>query len=783
MNHIVIGKLPERYEDELAEKLASLSRQRAEELQNRKNRKEFAVAVYASAAVFDFAAAYLNTDRDALIIEKSERGKPCFRGIDRLFFSISHSFPYYAVAFSERSIGVDIEKIRNYGAGIPERMFTENEKRYAGTDPGRFFEIWTKKEAYSKYTGMGVFSGFRSFDVLLPPLSDHIKSERFENAVISVCTEDTNQIMDFIFDTTKEKGESKMYNTKIDISHIPFSRYGAYAAISATPANEERTLFNELTFLYSKLRGDVSPIFSVKIGLDEPQEFECVADPTSVTVKTDSGSAIFYIRDDDSIVVESNGLDMRLDSKHNWAYGSDFGNGELRLLVHTANTYATLYVLEGCGKILRAQDSQKIMYRDMEVRCAGGRSLFCVTMSLKQPKDLPDPICPEKDLENIRAEWEAFAAQMENLKESDEKTNAFTLLTWYNIWSSFVRAEDVYKRDTMLMSKKGMSAVWSWDHCFNALALARCRDTEFAKSKALDQFSAPFWLQTKKGILPDMWNPHNITKWGITKPPIHGWCFSRLMDRFEFSDEELKTVYGWLEALTNWWTENSDSDRDGIPEYPMGCDSGWDNSTLFDLGYFVETPDLPTFLVLQMNTLARIARRLGNEDAAASWEKKAKVMLDCLIEHSWNGEHFVAKLSHTHEHQENPTSLLALMPIVLADMLPKDILDKQVKILEENFLTDNGLATEMPSSREYNHDGYWRGPIWAPSTYLMVDGLNRGGYKELAKTIAARYCRMSSERAHGNYENFDALTGEGLRAPGYTWSASVYMILRGEYDV
>ena len=40
---------------------------------------------------------------------------------------------------------------------------------------------------------------------------------------------------------------------------------------------------------------------------------------------------------------------------------------------------------------------------------------------------------------------------------------------------------------------------------------------------------------------------------------------------------------------------------------------------------------------------------------------------------------------------------------------------------------------------------------------------------------------MSCKKAKGNYENFDALTGKGLRAPGYTWSASVYMLLHWEF--
>ena len=43
-----------------------------------------------------------------------------------------------------------------------------------------------------------------------------------------------------------------MYNTAIDISHIPFSRYGAYATISAKPVNEEHTAFNEVNLFYAK---------------------------------------------------------------------------------------------------------------------------------------------------------------------------------------------------------------------------------------------------------------------------------------------------------------------------------------------------------------------------------------------------------------------------------------------------------------------------------------------------------------------------------------------------
>jgi glycogen debranching enzyme len=42
-------------------------------------------------------------------------------------------------------------------------------------------------------------------------------------------------------------------------------------------------------------------------------------------------------------------------------------------------------------------------------------------------------------------------------------------------------------------------------------------------------------------------------------------------------------------------------------------------------------------------------------------------------------------------------------------------------------MTPAGLATELPSSPHYEADGYWRGPVRAPATILVEDGLRRGG--------------------------------------------------------
>ena len=94
-------------------------------------------------------------------------------------------------------------------------------------------------------------------------------------------------------------------------------------------------------------------------------------------------------------------------------------------------------------------------------------------------------------------------------------------------------------------------------------------------------------------------------------------------------------------------------------------------------------------------------------------------------------------------------------------------------------LTPHGLATEHPGSPHYEADGYWRGPIWAPATVLIEDGLRRAGYLGLADRVSATF-RALCERS-GFAENFDAGTGEGLRDRAYTWTASAYLILAGAW--
>ena len=90
------------------------------------------------------------------------------------------------------------------------------------------------------------------------------------------------------------------------------------------------------------------------------------------------------------------------------------------------------------------------------------------------------------------------------------------------------------------------------------------------------------------------------------------------------------------------------------------------------------------------------------------------------------------------------------------------------------FRTAHGFATEPLTSKYYTTDGYWRGPIWAPATMLLAEGLDSAGEHALAKKVREDFCRMAQQS--GMYENFDAISGDGLRDPAYTWTSSVFLI-------
>ncbi len=120
---------------------------------------------------------------ESIVFEITEHGKPYAKDLN-VEFNISHSADMVVCVVDDKPVGVDIEKIRHVDLNTAKRIFNDEDVQYIfecipDTEDyndytndavlQRFFELWTKKEAYGKLVGMGLFSetkidtNFKSF--------------------------------------------------------------------------------------------------------------------------------------------------------------------------------------------------------------------------------------------------------------------------------------------------------------------------------------------------------------------------------------------------------------------------------------------------------------------------------------------------------------------------------------------------------------------------------------------------------------------------------------------
>jgi 4'-phosphopantetheinyl transferase len=163
--------------NELAQCLSADERRRANRFAFERDRRRFIVG---RAWLRRQLASRLSLRPEIVEIEYGPRGKPVLpaRLADSgLRFNVSHSEDLAVYAFARgREIGIDVEAVRAIedADAIAARFFSARENSaYRALDsrdkPLGFFSCWTRKEAFIKALGDGLYHPLDSFDVSLAP--------------------------------------------------------------------------------------------------------------------------------------------------------------------------------------------------------------------------------------------------------------------------------------------------------------------------------------------------------------------------------------------------------------------------------------------------------------------------------------------------------------------------------------------------------------------------------------------------------------------------------------
>ena len=160
--------------------LSKDEQRRAERYAHSKQRDAFLFSRYCLRTVL---ARHLKRPLAELTFATTERGKPHLSNHPQVYFNVSHSGRYLAIAVSDRyRVGVDIEYLgeKHLTNELPISMLAMAEQHYcqnAADISNAFFTVWTAKEAWVKALGIGIDDAFTQFAVLPTSLSSHMTYE------------------------------------------------------------------------------------------------------------------------------------------------------------------------------------------------------------------------------------------------------------------------------------------------------------------------------------------------------------------------------------------------------------------------------------------------------------------------------------------------------------------------------------------------------------------------------------------------------------------------------
>ncbi|MFT7546165.1 MAG: putative isomerase, partial [Gammaproteobacteria bacterium] len=340
---------------------------------------------------------------------------------------------------------------------------------------------------------------------------------------------------------------------------------------------------------------------------------------------------------------------------------------------------------------------------------------------------------------------------------------------------------------------------WSWDSWKHAVGLSHY-NTDLAKK----QIKLMFEFQNEDGFVADCVyrdttiEAHNYRD---TKPPLSVWSVAKVYEKDKDLDF-IKELYPKLKKYHNWWYSKRDHDQDGLCEYgstdgsliAAKWESGMDNAIRFDHSKILknsenaysldqESVDLNAYLYAEKVFLSTLAKELNLLQDVQVWKSTAE-KLKLKIQEQFYDENdgwfydttMDGKTFIKGEGSEGWTALWA-----------KAATQNQAESVRDRMMNPQKFFTKVPfQTMSADHpkfdpkNGYWRGPNWLDQSYFGVKGLRNYGFYNEADKASIQILEGAEgllSKGKSIRENYHPITGEGLHAKNFSWSAAHIIML------
>jgi neutral trehalase len=262
-----------------------------------------------------------------------------------------------------------------------------------------------------------------------------------------------------------------------------------------------------------------------------------------------------------------------------------------------------------------------------------------------------------------------------------------------------------------------------------------------------------------------------------------------------------KNDYEWLRGnyyqrldkyIAKWFSY--DSDGNGLPTWrsagAAGTDNQWSRAGGGPTAFTIEGVDLASYLVRELRAMAVIAQHLGLAADVTGYNSHADDLTHKMNAIFWDEtDGMYYDRSEKTSQLVRTKSATCFTPLFAGAATP----ERAARTVKEHLLNPKEfwlaypVATYAKTEPDYyqgtHNECNWRGPTWAPTNYMIFQGLMRYGFTEEAKTLSDRLLDMAVEKNSALREYYDAETGLGLGQTRFWGFTATYYAMRLEWQL